>query len=148
MCIASSPWAVILKIFVPVFYTSLVKCLNWVLIFLFVEQHGWAENGSVNFIWMTWRFLNILFFEGGHLYKSMSVLKQEILTDKEVFRTVSKIRFKFLHHLFFFSQKLLKDEGLHVRYLMVSEIFKLKLVGIFYQFIISLSSSFSLLSPT
>lgn len=69
----------------------------------------------------------------------MSVLKQEILTDKEVFRTVSKIRFKFLYHFCFFPQKLLKDEGLHVRYLMVSEIFKPRLVGVLYQFIISLS---------
>lgn len=69
----------------------------------------------------------------------MSVLKQEMLTDKEVFRITAKLRFKFLYDFCFFPLKLLKDDGLRVRYLMVSVIFKLKLVGILDHFILSLS---------
>lgn len=44
---------------------------------------------------------NTYFFEGGYHYESMSVSKQEILTDKEVFRIVSKLTFKFLYQFYF-----------------------------------------------
>ena len=55
--------------------------------------------------------------------------------------------FKLLCQFCFFLLKLLKDDGLHVQYLMVSGIFKLKLVGIYGSVYHLLFSSSFLLPP-
>lgn len=114
------------KHFLPIFYTSF---LNRALIFSLVKQNDWAEDDWINYVWMTWRFLKYFIFWRRAPLWIYECFKTRNIYREGSFRIVSKLMFK-LYQFCSFPLKLLKDDGLQGQYLMVSGIFKLKLVGI------------------